>query len=98
MQDNMKRNILIIGIPEGQEEEQGIENLFEKVMMALAGVAQWTERRPGNPGAASLIPGWGTCLGCGPGPWLEACERQPTDVSLSHRVSLPLFLPPFPYL
>ena len=34
MQDNMKRNnIPIIGIPEGEEEEQGIQNLFEKVMM-----------------------------------------------------------------
>ena len=34
MQDNMKcNNIRIIGIPEGEEEEQGIENLFEKVMM-----------------------------------------------------------------
>ena len=35
MQDNMKRNnIRIIGIPEGEEEEeQGIESLFEKVMM-----------------------------------------------------------------
>ena len=33
MQDNMKcNNIHIIGIPEG-EEEQGVENLFEKVMM-----------------------------------------------------------------
>ena len=33
MQDNMKRNnIRIIGIP-GEEEEQGIENLFQKVMM-----------------------------------------------------------------
>ena len=33
MQGNMKHNnIRIIGIPEG-EEEQGIENLFEKVMM-----------------------------------------------------------------
>ena len=32
--DNMKgNNICIIGIPEGEEEEQGIENLFEKVMM-----------------------------------------------------------------
>ena len=31
--DNMKgNNICIIGIPEG-EEEQGIENLFEKLMM-----------------------------------------------------------------
>ena len=34
MQDNMKcKNIHIIGISEGEEEEQGIENLFEKVMM-----------------------------------------------------------------
>ena len=34
MQDNMKwSNILTIGIPEGEEEEQMIENLFEKVMM-----------------------------------------------------------------
>ena len=34
MRDNMKRNnIRIIGIPEGEEEEQWIENLFEKVMM-----------------------------------------------------------------
>ena len=34
MQDNMKRNnIYIIGIAEGEEKEQGIENLFEKVMM-----------------------------------------------------------------
>ena len=34
MQYNMKQNnICIIGISEGEEEEQGIENLFEKVMM-----------------------------------------------------------------
>ena len=34
MQGNMKHNnIRIIGIPEGEEEEQGIENLFQKVMM-----------------------------------------------------------------
>ena len=34
MQDNMKRNnIHIIGIPEGEEEEQGVENLFEKLLM-----------------------------------------------------------------
>ena len=26
-------NIRIIGIPEGEEHQQGIENLFEKVMM-----------------------------------------------------------------
>ena len=34
MQDNMKcNNIRITGIPEGEEEEQGIENMFEKEMM-----------------------------------------------------------------
>ena len=34
MQDNMKHNnIHIIGIPEGEEEQQGIEKVFEKVMM-----------------------------------------------------------------
>ena len=34
MQNNGKHhNICIIGIPEGEEEEQGIENLFEKGMM-----------------------------------------------------------------
>ena len=34
MQDNKKcNNIHKIGIPEGGEEEQGIESLFEKVMM-----------------------------------------------------------------
>ena len=33
MQDNKKRNnIHIIGIPEGEEMEQGIESLFEKIM------------------------------------------------------------------
>ena len=34
MQDNIKRNnIRIIGITEGEEEKQGRENLFEKLMM-----------------------------------------------------------------
>ena len=34
MQDNMKcNNTHIIGTPEGEEEEQGIENLFEKRIM-----------------------------------------------------------------
>ena len=33
LQDKMKHNnICIIGIPEGEEKDQGIENLFEKVM------------------------------------------------------------------
>ena len=33
LQDNFRHyNIQIIGMPEGEEEEQQIENLFEKVM------------------------------------------------------------------
>ena len=33
LQDNMKHyNIRIIGISEGEEKEQGIEKLFEKIM------------------------------------------------------------------
>ena len=33
LQDNFKRsNIQTIGVPEGEEEEQGIENLFGNIM------------------------------------------------------------------
>ena len=33
LQDNFKRsNIQIIGVPEGEEEEQEIENIFEKIL------------------------------------------------------------------
>ena len=46
-----------------------------------------------NQRVTGLIPSQDTCLGCGPGPQLEARERQPhIDVSLS------VFLPPFPSL
>ena len=51
---------------------------------ALAGVAQWNECRPVNQRVAGLIPSQGTCLGCGPGPQLGACERQLIDVSFAH--------------
>ena len=60
---------------------------------ALAGMAQWIERWPVNQRVTGSIPSQGPRLGCGPGPWLGICERQPhTDVSL------PLCLPPFPSL
>ena len=33
LQDNFKlSNIRLIGVPEGEDEEQEIENLFEKIM------------------------------------------------------------------
>ena len=60
---------------------------------ALAGVAQWIESQTVNQRITSSIPSQGTCLDCGPDPWMEAHERQPhIDVSLL------LFLPPFPSL
>ena len=65
------------------------------VNSALAGVAQWIEHWPPNQKVTSLIPSQGTCLGCRPGPWLGACERQMINVSLTHDVSLSLFLPHF---
>ena len=34
---------------------------------------------------AGSIPSQGTCLGCGPGPQLGACERQLINVSLIHQ-------------
>ena len=61
--DNFKRiNIQIIGVPEGEEEQQEIENLFEKIMKenfpnlvkeidiqiqeAQRVYTSWTQRRP----------------------------------------------------
>ena len=58
--------------------------------IALAGVAQWTEHQPVDQRVAGSIPRQGTCLGCGPGPWLgmgEAADRL-TSLSLS------FYLPP----
>ena len=66
---------------------------YQETTCALAGVAQWTERRLVKQGVASSIPSQGTCLGCRPGPQEGAHERQPHI-----DVSLPLFLPPFPSL
>ena len=57
----------------------------------------WNKNQRSPDGCGSVdwaIPSQGTSLGCGPGPWLEVCEKQLTfllhiDVSLSF--SLPLF-------
>ena len=62
--------------------------LQEKIiehLVTLAGVAHWIELRPANWNITGLIPVLGTCLGCGPGPQLEACKRQPIDISLTHQ-------------
>ena len=55
-----------------------------KKMLVLAGLAQWIECWPANQKVAGSIQSQGTCLGCGPGPHLGMCERQPIDVFLTH--------------
>ena len=41
LQDSLKRsNIRIIGVPEGEEEEQTIENLFEQIMKNFPSLAK----------------------------------------------------------
>lgn len=65
---------------------------------SVDGVECW----PVNGKVTGLIPGRDTCLGCGPGPYLEPCERHvkgSQSMYLSHiDVSLRLFLPSFPSL
>ena len=55
-----------------------------KISAALAAVAPWIELQPAKQRVAGLIPSHGTCLGCGPGPQLGVCEKQPIQVSLAH--------------
>ena len=54
---------------------QGNQQLpLQKPTIALAGVAHWIDHGPVNQRVASSIPGQGTCLACGCGPQLGACE------------------------
>ena len=65
---------------------------FKNAEVAQTGVPQWVRHHPANLKVAGSIPSRGTCLGCEPGPWLGACERQPLCVSYID-VSPPLSLP-----
>ena len=49
-----------------QRINEARSQLFENINAALAGVAQWIERRPVNQRIAGSIPSQGTCLACGP--------------------------------
>ena len=69
-----------------------LEDWVQVKKRGLAGVAQWTERRPVNQKVASSIPSSGTCLGCGPGPQWGAEERQLMFLSLSFSLPSPLKL------
>ena len=70
---------------------------FRKIpLSALAGVTQWIESQPAKQRITGSILSQGTCLGCGPDPWLGPCERQVTYVSLIHRCFSPSVSPSLP--
>ena len=58
--DNFKRsNMQIIGVPEGEEEEQEIENLFEKIIKEnFPDLAKEINRLPGSPGSSESQRSW----------------------------------------
>ena len=60
------------------DDLKSLSLLLIKMKTCLAGVAQWIERGLVNQRVAGLIPGQGTCLGCGPGPQLGALREAIT--------------------
>ena len=57
LQDILKRSIIrIIGVPEGEEEEQKIENLFEQIMKE--DFPKEGNRLPGSPGSSESQRSW----------------------------------------
>ena len=57
LQDNFKSsNILIIGVPEGEEEEQEIENLFEQITKGELPQSGKRNRLSGSPGSSKRVP------------------------------------------
>ena len=63
-------------------ENTALKNIIYRTFTGWHGSAYWAlacEQK-----VSGLIPGQSTCLGCGPGSQLGACERQAIDVSLEH--------------
>ena len=57
LQDNFKcSNIQIIGVPEGKQEEQGIENLLEKIMKKTSPICEGS--RHASPGSSESQRNW----------------------------------------
>ena len=65
---------------------------YQKINIALAGVAQWIEHQPVNQRVTSSIHSQGTCLGCRPGqvPSRGQARGNHTLMFLSLSPSLPL--------
>ena len=67
--------------------------------VALTGVAQLVGHHPARQKAASSIPQWGTCLGCGFSPWrghiqeaANQCFSPPLSLSLPLQKQIKSFL------
>ena len=59
LQDILKSsNIRIIGVPEGEEEEQKIENFFEQIMKENLPQSGKGNRLPGSPGSSESQRSW----------------------------------------
>ena len=71
------------------EENATFVNCTKNCFVALAGVAQWIERQPGNQRVAGSIPSQGTWLGCRPGPLWGHARGNHTSMFLC--LSLPYF-------
>ena len=75
---------------------RGISSSF-KPGHAVTGVAQWIEWQPANPKVASSIPGGAHAWVTGQVP-IWGCARGNQSMYFSHiDISLPPFLPPFPF-
>ena len=80
-------------MPEGEEDEQEIENLFEKIMKG----PDWYSSMDLVPACKLKAYQFDSQSGhIGPGPQLGACERQLIDVCLTYQCFFPSLSPFLP--
>ena len=59
LQDNFKHsNIRIVGVPEGEEEDQEVENLFEKIMENFPNLAKEIDFQEVQEGSSESQRSW----------------------------------------
>ena len=84
------------------DSQRSVTNLFYELAMdknqclALTGVAQLVGHHLRKQKAASLIPGQGTCLGCGFSPWVGSIQQASDQCFSLTLMFLSLFPLPFP--
>ena len=75
---------------------QATFQLTEQSGFTLSGMAQFIGHRSAKQKVAGLIPGQVHAWVAGSVPGRDMCERQPTDVSLSHQCFSPSLSPSLP--